>query len=166
MSSCCCGKGFYQALIYIGEGFQSILLLAMRLFWGYWFFQSGLGKLKNISSVVEFFNSLGIPFPEINAYIAGSIECIGGLLLLIGFASRLVSIPLAVVMIVALLTAHVGAVKTIFSDPQSFIGQSPFNYLLTALIVFAFGPGKISVDYLIEKLCCQKRNNQDLQLPL
>lgn len=142
---------FYQGLIDIGTFFQDWLLLAIRGYWGFSFFLSGLGKLLEIDPIISYFASLGIPFPEINAYVASWIEFLGGFCLLIGFAARLVSIPLALNMIVALLTAHLDAVKTIFSDPQNFIVQLPFNYLLAVLIVFAFGPGKISIDYLIEK---------------
>lgn len=143
---------FYNALISCGTFFQSILLLAMRLFWGGSFMISGWGKLHHISSVSDYFSSLGIPFPTINAYLSGGTELICGFCLLIGLASRLTTLPLIIVMIVALLTEHHAATINAWQDPQNFINQLPFNYLLTALIVFAFGPGKISADFLIQKL--------------
>lgn len=143
---------FYKGLKATGKFLKSPLLLAMRLYWGYMFFISGLGKIGHVSDVAEYFGTLGIPFPEINAYLAAYTECIGGLCLMIGLASRLVSIPLAITMIVALSTAHIEALKNTFSDPQGLISQLPFNYLLTAIIVFVFGPGKISVDYILERL--------------
>jgi putative oxidoreductase len=46
---------------------QSPLLLAIRMYWGWQFYQTGLGKLQNIPKVVDFFTSLGIPFPTLNA---------------------------------------------------------------------------------------------------
>jgi len=145
-------KKFYRGIIDAGEVFQSFLLLALRLYWGYSFFQAGLGKLNHISNIAGTFASIGIPFPELNAYIVGYIECIGGACLIAGFASRLVAIPLAIVMVVALLTAHSNATFNLINDPDEFINQAPFTYLLTSLIIFAFGPGVISVDFLLEKL--------------
>lgn len=148
---------FYSRLITIGNFLQPFLLLALRLYWGYSFFQTGLGKLSDIDSIIVFFQKLEIPFPTISAYLAATTECIGGFCLLIGFASRLVAIPLIFTMVVAYLTAHIESLKTIFDDPQNFIKQTPFTYLLTALIIFVFGPGKLSFDYLLEKLFLKRK---------
>lgn len=144
-------KNLYEGLIAAGSHLQSLLLLAMRLFWGYGFFISGWGKFQNISKVIDFFKDLGIPFAEFNAYLASGVECIGGLMLLIGLGSRLVSIPLAFTMVVALLTAHSDAVEHIIQDPEALVRQPPFNYLLTCVIIFAFGPGAFSLDFLLDK---------------
>ena len=70
------------------------LLLGIRLYWGWQFFQTGKGKLMNLDNTTGFFIELGIPFPKLNAIIAGSTECFGGLLLLVGLASRLTAVPL------------------------------------------------------------------------
>lgn len=150
-------KDFYLKLIAIGNGFQDILLLAIRLFWGYQFFTGGLGKIGNISKITSFFTELGIPFPEANAYIVSYIETIGGLCLLLGFASRLAAIPLICVMLVALLTADKDAVFNSISDPQSLLNASPFTFLLASLIIFAFGPGRVSIDYLLERFVFKNR---------
>jgi putative oxidoreductase len=158
-------ESFYRSLITVGRYFQSILLLAMRLYWGGSLVISGLGKLQNASAVAEFFASLNIPYPLVNAYLVGSIELIGGLCLFIGFASRLASLPLISVLTVALLTEHKEALFNALNDPLTFIHQLPFNYLLTAFIVFAFGPGKLSVDYLIQKFFypADKKNEVNLR---
>ena len=126
------------------------LLLAMRLYWGWQFFITGKGKLMNLDRVAAFFSDLGIPLPKLNAILAGSTELFGGLLLLLGLASRLVTIPLAITMTVAYLTADRDAVKDIFSDPDKFVTADPFLFLLTAVIVMAFGPGLFSIDRLIK----------------
>jgi putative oxidoreductase len=52
-------------------------------------------------------------------------------------------------MTVAYVTADFEAVSSIFSDPDKFLKADPFPFLLTALIVFAFGPGRFSVDALL-----------------
>lgn len=143
----------YSPIISFGKLFRSPLLLAIRLYWGIAFFKAGYGKLADIQSVAGFFGDLGIPYPLYNAYIAGGIECFGGLLLAFGFLSRLASIPLAITMIVAYATAHNQALGNIFTDFGGFVSQQPFNYLLTALIVLAFGPGKFSLDYIFGIEC-------------
>ena len=77
------------------------LLLGIRLYWGWQFFLSGKGKLGNLDQTAEFFSELGLPAPKFQAFLAGSTECFGGLLLLIGLGSRLISVPLMFTMIVA-----------------------------------------------------------------
>ncbi|MBA3817120.1 MAG: DoxX family protein [Parachlamydiaceae bacterium] len=151
-------ENFYVLLIRAGTFLLSFLLLGMRLFWGWQFFSGGWEKFLNIASIISFFQALGIPFPTINAYIAASIECFGGLCLLLGLASRLVSIPLMIVMVVAMVTAHHDVFINIFSNPVAFTQQTPFNFFLTALIVFAFGPGIFSLDALIKRLFFKKKS--------
>jgi hypothetical protein len=53
-------------------------------------------------------------------------------------------------MIVAYFTADFEAVSNIFSDPDKFVKADPFPFLLTALIVLVFGPGRFSVDALLK----------------
>lgn len=140
------GKG-YSYLIRACKYLQSPLLLVIRLFWGWQFFISGLGKLENIPKIAAFFESLGISWPYFNAYFVGIVECFGGLLLLFGLATRLIAIPLIIVMIVALISADPEATKNLFHDPKTFMAESPFLFLYSSLIILAFGPGKFSLDY-------------------
>lgn len=149
-------RTLYEKIIDLGGFLQPILLLAMRLFWGYSFFQAGLGKINNMAPVIDFFGSLGIPFPAIMAPVAAWVEAVGGICLLVGFASRFVSIPLIVTMVVALFTAHSEATFGAFENAQRFVNQTPFNYLLTSLVVLCFGPGKISIDALIGSAISKK----------
>ena len=130
---------------------QSIFLLLIRLYWGWGFFQTGKGKLSNIDQPTQFFQSLGIPFPHAQAILCGTTECIGGLLLLVGLLSRLASIPLTVLLIVAYLTADIASVKNIFGDPDKFLAADEFLFLYTVLIVLLFGPGKFSIDWLFNR---------------
>ena len=139
----------YQGLITVASWLQPLFLLAIRLYWGWQFFVTGWGKLTHIPKVAGFFHSLGIPFPTLNAYLAGSAECFGGLFLLIGLASRITTLPLIFTMIIAYLTSEIDVVKNIFSDPDKFVTDTPFLFLLAAVIVFLFGPGPLSLDGLI-----------------
>ncbi len=126
-------------------------LLAVRLYWGWQFFATGKGKLLNLDKTTEFFTSLNLPLPKLNAIMAGGTECFGGLLLLIGLFSRFISVPLMFTMIVAYLTADFKAVQGIFEDPDSFVSAAPFQFLFASLLIFLFGPGKLSLDALLFK---------------
>jgi putative oxidoreductase len=151
-----CLKKFYEALIYSANFFQHPFLLAIRLYWGYSFFQTGWGKLNNIGVVTEYFRTLNIPLPFLNAYAAATVECFGGILLLLGLGSRLVAIPLAFTMVIALLTTLPNGLQTLYLDPDTLISQKPFTYLFASLVVFAFGPGLFSVDAGIKSLVFKK----------
>jgi len=147
--SVCIFRCAYGRLVQAANYLQSPLLLALRLYWGWGFFETGKGKLMNPEKVTQFFQSLHIPFPAFNVYLAGGTECFGGLLLLIGLGSRLISLPLIFVTIIAYLTAEIDTVKHIFSDPDKFVSADPFLFMLVGVIVLAFGPGVFSVDWLI-----------------
>lgn len=135
----------------IANRLQDPFLLGVRLYWGWQFFQTGKGKLGNLEQTAEFFASLGLPAPKLQAMLAGGTECVGGLLLLIGLGSRFTAVPLMFTMIVAYLTAHLDSVKTIWSDSDTFVTQAPFLFLLASLIIFVFGPGRISIDHFLRK---------------
>ena len=138
-------------VVKVGNNLQSPLLLVMRLWWGWSFMQTGWAKLTHHGDFVGRFAEWGIPFPSLNVWVAGSAECFGGLFLMAGFASRLTAIPLSITMIVAYLTADNEALKNIFSDTDKFTSATPFLFLLTCLIVLAFGPGAFSVDRLLAR---------------
>ena len=135
----------------LGGWLQPVLLLVIRGWWGWSFFLTGKGKLLNLEKTTAFFTDLGLPLPKLNAIMAGSTECIGGLLLLLGLGSRLVSVPLIFTMLVAYATADKEALQAIFSDTDKFTSAAPFLFLLASMIVFAFGPGKLSLDALLFK---------------
>ena len=128
-----------------GSVLRSPVLLAMRLYWGYGFWQTGTGKLQHFDRTLGFFTHLGLPFPKLNVYMAAGTEAGCGILLAIGLCSRIVSLPLLVVMGVAYATAEKEALHAIFTDPDKFVSADPFLFALTALIVLAFGPGYFSI---------------------
>jgi putative oxidoreductase len=144
----------YGIYVKVASLLQPLILLAFRLTWGYQFFKTGKGKLLHHQDIVEFFSSLGIPQPDFNAWFVGGLECVGGILLIIGLASRIIAFPLAISMVVAYLSVAEDRAKlfAVFSNPDPFLQADPFFFLLTALIVLAFGPGPISIDYLLGRL--------------
>jgi putative oxidoreductase len=74
---------------------QSPFLLAIRLYWGWQFAQTGWGKMHNIAKITGFFSRLNIPFPGFNAHFISGLEFFGGLLLIAGLATRLTGFLLA-----------------------------------------------------------------------
>src|SRR5260370_41373629 len=108
---------------------QSTLLLVVRLYWGWQFFQTGLGKLMHIPKIVDFFTSLGIPFPTFNAYLVGSLECVGGALLFLGLGTRIIALPLTFNMMIAYIIADPEPLLSVFSDPGKVYGADPTTYL-------------------------------------
>jgi putative oxidoreductase len=148
----------YELLVTVANYLQAPLLLFLRAYFFWQLFLAGKGKLLNIERTAEFFSSLNIPMPILSVYLAASTECFGGLLLVVGLASRLVAIPVAFTMIVAYVTADYEALTSIFSDPDKFVAAAPFPFLLSALIVLAFGPGALSVDALIKRFVVGRRS--------
>ena len=135
---------------------QSPLLLVIRLYWGWQFFQTGKGKLMNLDRTAGFFQSLNIPHPHLNAVMAGCTECFGGLCLLLGLGSRILTIPLIFTMIIAYVTAESDALHAVFSDPDKFVSATPFEFMFAAIIVLVFGPGKFSLDWLLARTLSPK----------
>jgi putative oxidoreductase len=130
---------------------QSPLLLVLRVFWGWQFVQTGWGKLMHLERTAGYFSDLGIPAPHLNAFMAGGTECLGGCLLVLGLWARFASVPLIATMLVAYATAEKEALAAIASNPDKFTSAAPFLFLLTALIILAFGPGIFSVDRLLNR---------------
>jgi uncharacterized membrane protein YphA (DoxX/SURF4 family) len=84
--------------------------LALRLYLVPVFWMAGTQKIAGIDNTIEWFGNpdwgLGLPFPTLLAYLAAYTEAIGALLLLLGLATRWISIPLIVTMLVAAFAVH------------------------------------------------------------
>lgn len=143
--------GLYDSLIGMGDWVQNYFLLAIRLYWGWQFTITGWGKIHSLPKVIQFFQSLNIPFAEANANFVAYAEFVGGIMLLLGFASRLSSVFLFAILCGAYATAHREALLNVLSDPDTFFSQAPFLFMYASIVVFCFGPGKFSIDYLIEE---------------
>ena len=149
----------YGWLICGASSLKSPLLLVIRLYWGWQMFVSGHAHLSDVPTMVERFQKWGVPFPTFNVYVSGYTESICGILLLLGLASRIITIPLIINFCVAYLTASRDTLLNIFKDPDSFVSDAAFLFLLASLIVFIFGPGVFSLDWVIGKIYAKKKLN-------
>ncbi|HTQ30221.1 MAG TPA: DoxX family protein [Opitutaceae bacterium] len=136
---------------------QSVVLLFIRLAWGFQLLESGWGHLTHVGKTAQFFASLHIPFPTANVYISGTTELVGGALLMLGLFARGISIPLIFNFCVAYATDASSSIKELLQlSPDDFINYTAFPFLVTSLLILAFGPGKISIDFLVEKFAGKK----------
>jgi putative oxidoreductase len=140
-----------------GRFCQSVLLLLIRIYFFWQLFKVGLAKLENIATPIGFFTKLGIPYPEINAWVVGCTECFGGILIVAGLASRLAAIPVTISMAVAYWVADRNAVLNIWGHPDKFISAPEFPFFLAGLIVLCFGPGWFSLDAIFGRLFRRRR---------
>ena len=77
----------YHRAVSALSALQSPMLLAVRLYWGFQFAQTGWGKLHHLAKITGFFASLNIPFPGFNAPFIASLEFVGGILMMLGLFS-------------------------------------------------------------------------------
>jgi putative oxidoreductase len=137
----------------VAAAFTFLPPLLTRLLIGQAFFLTGRGKLEHPDKIVAFFTDLGIPMPALNAAFVSRLEYYGGMLLVIGLATRLVSALLGCTMVVALLTAD----KESFLEAFFMRGDSgltdvvPVVYGLFLLWLVVCGPGKLSLDTLLAR---------------
>ena len=125
---------------------KDVHLLVVRLILAYGFYNPAIMKWQNINSIAEWFGEMGIPFPTINTYLAASTEMAGVILLTLGLASRIISIPLIFVMIVAIVTVHLG--NGFEAGNNGY--EIPVYYILLLLVILIYGAGKLSVDNIIK----------------
>lgn len=133
---------------------ESLLLLAIRLYWGFQFTQDGWGKLTHLDKVTDFFGTLNLPAPHATALLVALAELIGGILFGLGIASRLTSLVLFVNMTMAYLSVPDDRVNFshILSKPDDFYGATPYTYWFAALLILILGPGSFAIDTLLRKL--------------
>jgi putative oxidoreductase len=145
-------RSLYRSFFAVVDYLRSPFLLAVRLYWGWQLMQSGWGKLHNLPKVTEFFTSLNLPMPAQMALFISCVEFFGGIFLAVGLLSRLTALVLTVNMIMAYVTADREALRSIFSDPDKFYAAAPYVFLIASLIILIFGPGKVSLDTLLDKV--------------
>ena len=88
--------------------FRNALLLISRLLLAALFVPSGFQALTNIAGTTSYFAGLGLPVPTLAAWGTGLFELIAGLLILVGFQTRIVALLLAAFCVAAGFVGHYG----------------------------------------------------------
>ena len=120
-----------------------VALGLVRIVAGVIFMAHGYQKffMVGIDGVTGFFTQLGIPLPGIMAIVVPSLELAGGLALLLGVFARFIAVPLALDILTAIFTVHLG---NGFFVPK---GVEFVTLLFAATVAIAVaGPGAFSVD--------------------
>lgn len=110
----------FCSLIKHGDG---IVALTLRLYLVPIFWMAGTNKLAHFQQTVEWFGNtdwgLGLPFPTLLATLATSAEILGAILLALGLLTRLISIPLIITMLVAIVSVHLPNGWQAIADPNA-----------------------------------------------
>ena len=135
--------------------------LPLRLVIGYGFIAHGWAKLsRGPEGFAKLLEQIGAPFPEVTAWVSTFIEILGGLAILAGAFVAVVSIPLIVMMLVAMFTVHLrygfSAINTIgltAEGPQFSPPGYEINLLYVAglLALILGGAGFFSMDRLLAR---------------
>ena len=107
--------------------FEGIAPLLLRLYLAPVMIQGGWTKYQSFDGIVDWFENadygLGLPFPFLLAFLATAAELVGGVFLLIGLATRWVSIPLMVTMLVAVFSVHWSNGWAAIADASSWMSD-------------------------------------------
>lgn len=120
-----------------------VSILLLRVFLGVSFYIHGLAKFqKGLANTADHFGSLGLP--GLLAYAVAYIELFGGIALVFGLGSRIVSILFGIIMIGAILKVKLSA---------GFLGgyELDIAYLVIALLITINGSKLFALDHLLFK---------------
>jgi putative oxidoreductase len=133
--------------------------IPLRLIVGYGFMEHGYAKLaRGPESFANILHALGVPFPSFMAWATIAVELLGGLLILLGAFVTLASIPMAIVLLVAIFSVHLAngfsSIKLLSVDGAgAHFGQPGYEtdllYLAGLMALVLGGPGPLSVDRLL-----------------
>src|SRR5262245_59435003 len=133
--------------------------LPLRVMAGYGFMEHGYAKLVHgPTTFVTILHDLGVPAPHVMAWVTILIELLGGLAVFLGAFVPLISLPLAGVLVVAMLSVHLpfgfSSIKLIAITPAGpQFGPPGYEcdllYLTCLIALVLVGPGPFSVDGLL-----------------
>jgi uncharacterized membrane protein YphA (DoxX/SURF4 family) len=155
--------------------------LIMRVMAGGVFLSEGILKFVYTNQGVGRFTKLGIPAPELTATFVGSLEIVGGILLIAGLLTRVVAVPFIIEMVVAILTTkislYLGTSPLPLPPALPKVGfwavmhetRSDYAQILTSIFLLVVGPGSWSLDAVLrrrrEALVAPKRSGEMQRLP-
>lgn len=103
-------KCIYKFIYPLSAPASDLASLLLRLYLAPIFWMAGMSKFNSFESTVEWFGNsewgLGLPLPWLMAFLATATELVGAALLTLGLFTRLISIPLIITMLVAIISVH------------------------------------------------------------
>ena len=137
---------------YCREKLISLLILALRIFFGVLFFVHGLDKMINFSTLSETFPSVLGFGSYMSLMLSIFCEFCCSLFLIAGLLERIILLPMIISMGVAFFDIH---------DAMMPEGELSLIYLVIFIILLVTGPGRYSLDYMID-MKFQKENKVKL----
>ena len=126
---------------YCREKLISLLILAVRIFFGVLFFVHGLDKMINFSALSETFPSVLGFGSYMSLMLSVFCEFCCSLFLIAGLLERIILLPMIISMGVAFFYIH---------DAMMPEGELSLIYLVIFIILLVTGPGRYSLDYMID----------------
>jgi putative oxidoreductase len=159
--------GFWENLVArLRAGGEVVPRLAMRLVMGWEFWESGLEKYHGENWFADIQTRFPFPFNVVPADLSWSIatwfELVGGLMLWVGLGTRFFAFSLLFLTFVATAAVHWPSMLEMWTDLAKGYAitdmghgnfKLPLLFCVMLLPLIFNGPGKLSLDYLIAKLC-------------
>jgi putative oxidoreductase len=143
--------------------------LPLRLIIGYGFMVHGWAKLsRGPAGFARLLEQIGTPLPEATAWVSTCVELLGGLAILAGALVAAVSIPLIIMMLVAMFTVHLrygfSAINTIGLTADGPLFGPPgievnLLYIAGLLALLLGGAGAFSIDGLLARRKSQRERD-------
>jgi putative oxidoreductase len=121
--------------------------LAGRVLLAAIFVHSGFGKITGFEGTVAAIAAAGLPLPQAGAILAILVELGGGLMLVAGYKARWAALAIAALTLVASFFFH----NYWAAPPDKYMAQflnfwKNVSMIGGLLVVYAFGPGRLSID--------------------
>ena len=146
---------FYNFLFpeyFRGKGI-SLLILIMRVIFGVLFFTHGLDKMMNFNELVQNYPSIIGLGSYMTLMVTIFCEFCCSLFLISGLLVRIMTIPMIIAMGVAFFDVH---------DAMMPEGELALIYFIMFIVLFVTGPGRFSIDYLIDSKFKKEKTTDNL----
>ncbi len=132
----------------IFSGVSHWATIPLRLALGIIFAAHGWQKFAGgLDNVAGFFGGVGIPLPQVAAFVVAFVELVGGIGLIVGFFTRYWALLLSIVMIVAIFTVKLP--NGLLGSPGRPGYELDLALLVGCLALLLWGPGPISLERAI-----------------
>ena len=151
--------------------FARIAPLPLRLIIGYGFLAHGLAKLeRGPEHFVAIVQAIGVPFPQLMAWLTVAVEVVCGLFMLAGAFVPLIAVPMLAVLAVAVVTVHIRfgftSIKLLDVTPSGpHFGppgiETDLLYMAALVTLVLGGPGPIALDNMLWKRIGARSSSTD-----